>query len=660
MRQGIKLRNYALRRIAVTAILLIIATAAVLTLITWIYFSRFTSETCTADAQYFAKTVADTFEHINIVKYSSTDSLDNEKDKAIYQAVREYLKGLCDLTGAKYTYLFNVEDERDMRYIMTAASDDAEDDVVQVERGLGVRVRIPDYDLDNILNAAGGSFTGPCPVNNRYGNVLIYYFPLITDGETACVVGIDFDVSAVRRKAFGYTARIVIVITAVLTAVLGVLLIVLSRKVFSPIKKISVKMNSFDPEHEQEKLDIHSYHEIKEINNSFNKLSDDIRGYIGNLRAMTEERAKTAAELNIARSIQIGMVPKQSSISGFGYEVFAGAEPAREVGGDFYDLFEMNGQVFFVIADVSGKGIAAALFMAMVMNMIRGKLRMGLSPAEALNAANDELCAENPEGMFVTVFAAAFDPLTGELVFANAGHTRPLLTGGGKNRFLDPDTGIALGLFEDAGMIDETVMLGSGECVTVYTDGITEAVSADKQLFGEQRLLELAVGVTAEETARSVINAVRSFSEGCVQSDDITVLTLRYDIEGESSTDELPCEMSSLGEMRGRLLGLAEGMPNKRRIALACEEMFVNIVRYSGSEKIGTVIRRSRDRLAVRFEDSGAAFDPLANIPDEKAFDDYDSGGMGIRMVMQIAEKVRYSRKNDKNILTMIFAAEDQ
>ncbi len=660
MIRGTERKNHALRRIAAIALLLILATALTLTVVTGVYYSNFTKDSYTASARNFSVALNDTLKNTDLSEYIAKDSVEEDDNVLYYNAVREYLRGLCDLAGAKYTYLFNTVNENDMRFIMTIASDDEEDKKVKQERRLGVVVTIPENDRSNIKRASEGEFIGPQPVNNQYGNVLIYYFPIYYDDEIVCVAGIDYDVSAVSRTAVRNVVGIVLVVTVVLIAVLGVLLLVLRKKVFEPIKSISVQMNSFDPEGEQERLSIRSYHEINEISSSFNKLTDDIIGYISNLKVMTEERAHTAAELGIARSIQTGMVPRESRLSGEGYEVYACAKPAKEVGGDFYSIFEMNGEVFLVIADVSGKGVAAALFMSMAMNMIKGKLRSGLSPADALNSANDELCAENPEGMFVTVFAAVLDPHTGQLIFANAGHTRPLISGSEGKRFLEPAPGIALGLFEDADIINEKMDLSEGQCLTAYTDGITEAVSGGREFFGEQRLLEAAQSGSAEDTAEAIVGAVSRFSKGCEQSDDITLLTLRFNFEGELYRETLPCQMSSLGIMRDKLLELAADSPKKRKIALACEEIIVNIIEYSGSESIGVTLARKGQTLAVCLEDSGKAFDPLSEQPGEKDFEDYDTGGMGIRMVMQIAESVRYIRVSGKNVITMLFGLNDK
>lgn len=643
--------KYAQRSIAAAAAVLIILTAGLLTLFSGIYYNRFTLENTGKSAERFKGYFTESMQYLDLAGLEYKENEDN----TVYEEYRGYLRTMCVSSGIDYIYLFRADHNDDkITYVMIAAADEEEDATVSRERGYGTSVDIGERSF--IDKALDGEFSGPEILNNEFGSELTYYFPVYdADGNVPLIAGIDYDITAMNREALGYVIRTVLIVTSVLIAVLVIFLLVLRKKIFSPIKLIARQMNSFDPETEHTKPEIKSYYEIEEINNSFAKLSSDITGYIRNLRAMSDERARTAAELNIARSIQTGMVPRSFTLSGRGFELYASACPAKEVGGDFYDCFEADGRVCAVIADVSGKGIAAALFMAMAKNIIKGRLRSGLDPAAALNSANDELCAENPEGMFVTVFAAVLDPRTGEFIYANAGHTYPLAADGSGKHFIRPEAGIALGLFEDAGIVNEAAILENGSCILVYTDGVTEAVSHNREMFGENRLLKAVSAGTAEQTALSVTEAVRSFSEGCEQSDDITLTALRFITDDKIVLEVLPPEMPSLGRMREMLLELVSDSESKRRIALACEEIFVNILEYSGTESIGVLMSRSPDSLAVRFEDGGKPFDPLAEMPSEKDFDEYDQGGMGIRMVTQIARTVRYSRIGEKNIINMTF-----
>ncbi len=641
------MKNHALRQIGLLSVLLIVLTDVILTLMMGIFAFRLVTESCTEKAADFRDALSHTI--------PALDLNDLEKDKIMRSGFPDYMRSLFGFSEAKYMYLFHASHEEDkITYILVVAADDEENRRVFEERSMGTTVDIGErLYIDRALD---GELAGPEWESNEYGEVLAYYFPFsINAGSENVIVGIDFDVTKIREKTTRYVTRIVLIVNIVLITVLGLLLLILRKKIFMPIKKLAVEMNNFDPEQKHEALKFNTYQEIEEISHSFDQMSEDIIGYINNLRTMTEERSHAAAELNIARRIQIGMVPQRFSLSGAGYEICALADPAREVGGDFYDCFELNGKVCIVIADVSGKGIAAALFMAMTKNMLREKLRAGASPASALNEVNDEICCMNPENMFVTVFAATLNPSTGELRYANAGHTRPLIICGKKKSYLTPEPGIVLGLFEDAEITEECTMLGAGCSLLIYTDGVTEALNPQHELFGEQRLLDAAADGNAEQLAATVADAVRAYAADCEQSDDITLTAVRFTPSENYADEQLPPDMNAVSIMRSRLTGITGNNTETRSIVLACEEILVNILSYSGADILRMTVGLRQDRLTVRFEDNGREFDPFRTIPAEKDFDDYENGGLGIRMVMQIAEQTSFARINQRNITGLTF-----
>ena len=185
-----------------------------------------------------------------------------------------------------------------------------------------------------------------------------------------------------------------------------------------------------------------------------------------------------------------------------------------------------------VVGDVSGKGVAAALFMAMTKTMVHEGLASGIDPAQVLNRVNDRLCASNPEGMFVTVFAFVLCPSTGEVRYANAGHLPPLAIGRDDDvRQVDAPPGVLLGLFEDAGLEDGTLVLAEGEYLLAFTDGATEAVNVESKFFGDEALAQCVASSTPYRDASAlvdvVVDAVDAFAAGHEQFDDLTVVALR-------------------------------------------------------------------------------------------------------------------------------------
>ena len=180
-----------------------------------------------------------------------------------------------------------------------------------------------------------------------------------------------------------------------------------------------------------------------------------------------------------------------------------------------------------MIGDVSGKGIPAALFMSMVKTMIRDRMMAGMSPEEVLNRVNDEVCAENPKGMFATVFIGIISTDDGRIEYANAGHTHPVLMGE-KPVLLEPDNGCAIGLFEDVGIKKGEMVTGPGEGLLLYTDGASEAVNRANVQYGEERLKKICAGKDIEDPVKTVAEDVIQYSKGLEQFDDLTLLAIQY------------------------------------------------------------------------------------------------------------------------------------
>jgi sigma-B regulation protein RsbU (phosphoserine phosphatase) len=215
------------------------------------------------------------------------------------------------------------------------------------------------------------------------------------------------------------------------------------------------------------------------------------------------------------------------------YDLRALIEPAKEVGGDFYDFFPIDGdRLCFVIADVSGKGVPAALFMAVSMTLLKATARRGLPPEEILERVNDELSRDNQVNMFVTVFCGILDTGTGEVVYANAGHNHPLLMGtSGEAHYLKTVNGLALGVMEEAPYRRETLRLDPGDSLFLYTDGVTEAMNPADELFGDDRLrreLDALAGADPDSVTAGIMGRVKEFAAGAPQSDDITIMVVQY------------------------------------------------------------------------------------------------------------------------------------
>ena len=236
-------------------------------------------------------------------------------------------------------------------------------------------------------------------------------------------------------------------------------------------------------------------------------------------------------ELDVANKMQQSILPTEFP-RGEGYQIFANMEPAREVGGDFYDVVRLEeGRVGLTIADVSGKGVPAALFMMSSRTQLKGAAIGGSGgPGAVLREVNQLLVEDNEATMFVTVFHAIFDPASGRLAYANGGHNPPLVVhADGSAEALPTSSGLALGLTPDVDYEEHEAELAPGDTVVFYTDGVTEAEDGKNELFGTERLERVFEGAPpqdAEQATRAVFAAVHAFAGGAPQSDDITCLTL--------------------------------------------------------------------------------------------------------------------------------------
>jgi sigma-B regulation protein RsbU (phosphoserine phosphatase) len=249
--------------------------------------------------------------------------------------------------------------------------------------------------------------------------------------------------------------------------------------------------------------------------------------------------ARLEEELEAARKLQMSMVPQSfpPATTAFPIDLHASMEPAREVGGDLYDFFTTeDGMLCFLVGDVSGKGMPAALFMARAKSLIRittELMRMhatAAKPADVIARVNRELCQDNNDLMFVTLFFGMLAPQTGELEYCNAGHNEPYRLNGATLEAIGGAKGIILGVRPDAVYTTGQLSLAPGESVYVFTDGVTEANNAAGELFSEERLegvLRTAAGHPSAEIVKSVTEAVRAFVGNALPSDDITMLAVR-------------------------------------------------------------------------------------------------------------------------------------
>lgn len=275
-----------------------------------------------------------------------------------------------------------------------------------------------------------------------------------------------------------------------------------------------------------------SHAEVSQVAHAFCKVELRLQDYFVKLEQSTAERERIASELSIAHDIQMGLLPQRLPVSNE-CDLFARVIPAKEVGGDLFHVAKFeDGRLMLVVADVSGKGVAAGLFMAMTKTLLDVGLNYGKQPEEIVTFLNNQLSADNEACMFVTLFLGIFDPKSGVLEFTNAGHNPPYIRReNGEMVFLAGKHGPALGIAPGTTYTSELARLGSGDLLLMYSDGVTEAQNPEEKLFTEERLeacLHELPNPTASDAVRTVINEVAAFQDTAPQFDDITLLALRY------------------------------------------------------------------------------------------------------------------------------------
>ncbi len=414
----------------------------------------------------------------------------------------------------------------------------------------------------------------------------------------------------------------------------------------------------------------------------FMSLSSGINSTVSALRDTIEEvQQKNAQELLTAKAIQESSLPREfppfPDIDKF--DLYASMKTAKEVGGDFYDFFligDAEDKLGFVMADVSGKGIPAALFMMTAKTQIENYMMAGLGVGEAVDAANHQLCIGNDAGMFVTAWLGVLDYNTGLLTYVNAGHNPPLMRRDGAWEWMRNVSGMPLGLFDGIPYDQYELQLQPGDMLYAYTDGVTEAMNLEGELFHEDRL-EQTLYKYGKMNPRSVgvgvRRAITEFTLDCEQSDDITMLILKYGVPPEKrAVMILDANVNQLvhvfnfihEELKRRSAPKSVYNP----LDIAAEELFVNVCHYAypdatpdnpGEVRIGFEYDNNPPSLTVTISDDGIPYNPLekpdAATADEYAgIDDVPIGGLGILMAKNSVDDMSYERVDGSNVLTFV------
>lgn len=467
-------------------------------------------------------------------------------EEAQYQKINAQLAHLRENMGANDIYLAyldaqelydfdgNVENWHPMTYIF--------DSYIQPELvftygdmgGLN-----PEFIEDAIYVAETGQRTDNFFVSKSdYGYNTSAILPIVRDGKAIAVVGVEIPMLTLQKALQEYVSRSILSMVLVTVVCLAVYMNYLLRTMIAPIKLIAQEASKFVEEENKisDRLDkIHTKDEIQQLSETLLKMEIDINQYIDNLTRVTAEKERIGAELNVATQIQADMLPQifPAFPGREEFDIYAQMDPAKEVGGDFYDFFLVDeDHLAMVVADVSGKGIPAALFMVIAKTLIKNEAQMGKSPKDVVESVSNQLCENNEADMFVTAWLGILEISTGKLTAVNAGHEYPMVKQDGEAyKLLEDPHGFVMAVMRDMEHETYELQLKKGDSIFVYSDGAPDAADVTGEQFERQRLLD-SLNKAPDRTPKEIVVQMREDIDNFVgeaeQFDDITLLCFTY------------------------------------------------------------------------------------------------------------------------------------
>lgn len=403
--------------------------------------------------------------------------------------------------------------------------------------------------------------------------------------------------------------------------------------------------------------------EVRQLHDAFENMRTSLAIYVKELRKTTTSKAALERELRIAQRIQMAMLPKTfpSYPERTDIDLYASLTPARDVGGDLYDYFLRADRLFFCIGDVSGKGVPAALLMAVMRSMFRSEGRRSDSAAAIVKIMNRNLCEESSAGYFVTMFVGILDLTTGHLDYCNAGHEAPLVSG----QPLPVKPNLPVGALSDWEYEGQQIQIENGDILFLYTDGLSEARNHEGLLFGRKHVLQLA-DKHRDGTARQLVQVMESemnrHTADAPPSDDITLLAIKWKKRSRKGEKELTLRatMDEIGYLQPYVEQMAQevgiGSKEMKRLRLVIEEAVANVINYAQASAITLCSVLADGQLLVTIDDDGIPFDPTKGSSTDLSVppDQRPPGGMGIILMQKMTDGLTYRRTDGHNILTLI------
>ncbi len=474
-----------------------------------------------------------------------------------YEDVRQELNELKDNSDIKYLYAIYFDDMDDLNSLHYAINGKNKEE-------LSVDLPIEDIysymeepcEEDAFQDSTKKLFKEAILLNDdlvryeesettQYGRLITCYKVVRDNKDNAVgIIAADIDINQIRKDIMLYLSIVLVTAIIITLIIIWLFIIQIDRHITNPVNKIAHSADAFvklmkdnvQPEKlVYERVEVKGKDEILLLSEGVESLAGGVKTYMDNLRSVTKEKERIGAELHVATQIQADMLPRifPAFPERSEFDLYATMTPAKEVGGDFYDFFLIDdNHLGLVMADVSGKGVPAALFMVIAKTLIKNRAQLGGSPGEVLSYANDQLCEGNEAELFVTVWFAIIEISTGKGVAANAGHEHPAVRrAGGQWELEIYKHSPAVATMEGMHFREHEFEIHPGDCLFVYTDGVTEATNANNELFGEERLIA-ALNKEQVDDPKQFIKNVRddidTFVAEAPQFDDITTLGLHW------------------------------------------------------------------------------------------------------------------------------------
>ena len=606
--------------------------------------------------------ILDNIDHDKVARYTQTWTEDED-----YAEISEYIRRVAEASDVAFIYMVTVNEDQTIRYVFDSTG-----------TPIGATDPVSSYFDEVWETYTKGTKPDSYLVRHsqKYGYLTSSMLPVIdSQGNIVALLLVDVWMKVIISTLRTYILNTVVISLTVLAAFGIIYWFVMRRSFIRPLMRIRDNVTEFaqnDTVITTSLDDIRTRDEIQELAESISCMEKDIVTYIDNIKTITAEKERIGAELNVATQIQADMLPRifPPFPDRMEFDIYATMDPAKEVGGDFYDFFLVDDDhLCLVMADVSGKGVPAALFMVIAKTLIKNQAQQGKCPSEILYNVNNQLCEGNEAEMFVTVWLAIIELSTGRGVAANAGHEHPAIRrANGQYELVVYRHAPAVAAMENIRFREHEFELHPGDALFVYTDGVPEATDARDELFGTERMLE-ALNREPEADPQALLGNVREAIDGFVgdadQFDDITMLSLHY---SGNAAEAAELSLEAADENLDRVIAFVDErlealdcLPHEQmQVDVAVEELFINIAHYAYAPQTGPVtvrVETEKDPKAVSitFIDGGIPYDPLAKAdPDITAsVEERPIGGLGIYMVKQSMDSVDYRCQNGRNMLTI-------